>query len=55
MTEIQNLTEVVFENGETKIDNDCFVNCHENIVIKAPAGGYVEEYAKQYNLKFEAL
>ena len=51
----KNLKEVIFENGETKIDNDCFTLCHENLVIKAPAGGFVEEYAKQYNLKFEAL
>lgn len=51
----KNLTEVVFENGETVIDNDCFVGCQENLVIKAPAGGYVEDYAKKYNIKFEAI
>ena len=49
------LTEVVFENGETKLDNDCFVGCQANLVIKAPAGGYVEEYAKKYNLTFKAI
>ena len=49
------LTEVIFENGNTRLDNDCFVGCNENLVIKAPAGGYVEEYAKQYNIKFEAI
>ena len=51
----KNLSEVIFENGDTGLDNDCFIGCSENLVIKAPAGGYVEEYAKQYNLKFEAL
>ena len=49
-----NLIEAIFENGETKLDNDCFVGCTDNLVIKAPAGGYVEEYAKKYNIKFEA-
>ena len=51
----KNLIEVIFENGNTRLDNDCFVGCHQNLNIKAPAGGYVEEYAKQYNIKFEAL
>ena len=32
-----------------------FAKKHENLVIKAPAGGYVEEYAKKYNIKFEAI
>ena len=49
------LTEVVFENGNTKLDNDCFVGCSNGLVIKAPAGGFVEEYAKQYNLRFEVI
>lgn len=50
----KNLTEVVFENGETKLDNCCFKGCPDMLVIKAPAGGYVEDYAKKYNIKFEA-
>jgi hypothetical protein len=49
------LYDVIFENGNTRLDNDCFVGCNENLVIKAPAGGFVEEYAKQYNLNFEAI
>lgn len=51
----KNLTEIIFENGDTGLDNDCFVGCHENLVIKAPAGGYVEEYARKYRIKFEAV
>ena len=49
------LREVVFENGETGLDNFCFDGCSDELIIKAPAGGYVEEYAKQYNLKFETI
>lgn len=49
------LYEVIFENGNTRLDNDCFMGCDENLVIKAPAGGFVEEYAKKYNIKFEAI
>lgn len=49
------LYEVIFEGGDTKIDNDCFVGRNENLVIKAPKGSFVEEYAKKYNLKFEAI
>lgn len=51
----KSLTEVIFENGETKLDNCCFKGCPEMLVIEAPAGGYVEEYAKKYNIKFEAI
>ena len=51
----KSLTEAIFENGETKLDNCCFKGCPEMLVIKAPAGGYVEEYAKKYNIKFEAI
>ena len=51
----KNLTEVIFENGETSLDNCCFEGCSDSLVIKAPAGGYVEEYAKKYNLKFEGI
>ena len=51
----KSLTEAIFENGETKLDNSCFKGCPEMLVIKAPAGGYVEEYAKKYNIKFEAI
>jgi hypothetical protein len=46
---------VFFENGETKLDNCCFYGCNELLIIKAPSGGYVEEYAKKYNLKFEGI
>lgn len=49
------LREVIFENGETGLDNLCFEGCPDDLIIKAPAGGYIEEYAKQYNLKFEAI
>jgi hypothetical protein len=51
----RNLREVVFENGETGLDNFCFEGCPDELIIKAPAGGYVEEYAKQYNLKLETI
>ena len=51
----KNLREVIFENGETGLDNLCFEGCPDDLIIKAPAGGYVEEYAKQYNLKFETI
>lgn len=51
----RNLREVVFENGETGLDNFCFEGCPDELIIKAPAGGYVEEYTKQYNLKFETI
>lgn len=51
----KNLTEVIFENGETGLDNCCFEGCSDSLVIKAPAGGFVENYAKEYNIKFEAI
>ena len=51
----KNLTEVIFENGETKLDNNCFLECSDLLIVKAPAGGYVEEYAKEYGLKFQAI
>ena len=49
------LKEIIFQNGETKLDNCCFDGCNDSLVIKAPAGGYIEEYAKKYNIKFEAI
>lgn len=49
------LTEVVFENENTIIDNDCFKGCQDCLIIKSIPGGNVEAYAKQYNLKFEAI
>ena len=49
------LKEIVFQNGETELDNCCFEGCADSLVIKAPAGGHVEEYAKQYNIRFETL
>ena len=51
----RNLREVIFENGGTKIDNSCFEGCSGELIIKAPSGGYVEEYSKKYNIRFEAL
>ena len=51
----KNLKEVVFENGEVKLDNCCFEDCCKKLIIKAAAGSFVEEYAKKYNIKFETL
>lgn len=51
----KNLQCVVFENGDTKLDNDCFSGCSDTLVVKAPAGGYVEKYAQQYQVKFESF
>ena len=49
----KNLQSVTFENGNTEIGKSCFVGCSKMLVIKAPAGGNVEKYAKKYNIKFE--
>lgn len=51
----KNLQCVVFENGDTKLDNDCFLGCSDTLVIKAPSGGYVEKYAQKYQVKFESI
>ncbi len=50
-----NLKCVVFENGQTKLDNDCFLGCSDELVINAPCGGYVEEYANKYGIKFKSI
>lgn len=51
----KNLREVVFENGETHLDKGCFEGCSDTLIVKAPADGFVEEYTKKYNLKFEGI
>ena len=50
----KSLTEIVFENGDTKMDNNCFKGCPD-ILVKAPAGGFVEDYAIKNNLRFQAI
>lgn len=50
-----NLKCVVFENGQTKLVNDCFLGCSDELVINAPCGGYVEEYANKYGIKFKSI
>lgn len=49
------LVRATFENANTVLDNDCFNGCHNNLVIKAPSGGTVEEYARKYNIEFEVI
>ena len=49
------LQSATFENANTVLDNDCFTGVHNDLVIKAPSGGTVEEYASKYNIKFEAI
>ena len=51
----RNLKEITFNNAETRLDNNCFLGCSDALVIKAPVGGYIEEYAKQYNIIFESI
>ena len=51
----KNLQSVTFENGETNLGDKCFTSCPKTLVIKAPAGGKIEEYAKKYKLTFEAI
>ena len=51
----KNLKCTVFENGQTKLDNDCFLGCSEELVIKAPRGSNVEEYANKYGIKFKSI
>ena len=51
----KNLQCIVFENGDTGLDNDCFVNCANTLIIKAPSGGYVEKYAQNYKVQFESI
>ena len=49
------LMSATFENANTVLDNECFKGCHNDLIIKAPSGGTVEEYARKYNIKFEAI
>ena len=49
------LVSVTFENADTVLDNECFKGCHNDLIIKASSGGTVEEYARKYNIKFEAI
>ena len=49
------LVSATFENTNTVLDIDCFKGCHNDLVIKSPSGGTVEEYARKYNIKFEAI
>lgn len=49
------LVSAIFENANTVLDNNCFMGCHEALFLKAPSGGTVEEYARKYNIKFEAI
>lgn len=49
------LQRVTFENANTVLDNDCFNGHRNDLVIKAPAGGTVQEYAAKYQIQFEAI
>lgn len=49
------LQSATFENANTVLDNDCFTGVHNDLVIKAPSGGTVEEYARKYNIEFETI
>ena len=49
------LVSATFENANTVLDNECFKGCHNDLIIKASSGGTVEEYARKYNIKFEAI
>ena len=49
------LMSVTFENVNTVLDIDCFTGIHNNLVIKAPSGGTVEEYARKHNIEFETI
>lgn len=49
------LTEVVIPNSVTSIGSSAFKGCSEALTIKGQTGSYVEEYAKENNLRFVAL
>lgn len=51
----KNLKCVAFENGDTTFECDCFDGCSEELLIKAPSGGFVEKFSKQYNKCFEPI
>ena len=47
---------VIFENGNTVFEIDCFDGCEDSLIVKAPAGGFVEEViTKHTNVKFEKI
>lgn len=46
---------VVFEDGGTTFECDCFDGCSEKLVIKAPSGGFIENFAKQYSKRFKPI
>lgn len=49
------LQSIVFKNADTILDNDCFIGCHKDLIIKANVGGNVEKYAKENGLRFKAI
>lgn len=51
----KNLKCVAFENGDTTFEIDCFDGCSEALVIKAPSGGFVENFSKKYCRHFESI
>ena len=51
----KNLKCVAFENGDTTFEIDCFDGCSEALVIKAPSGGFVENFSKKYSIHFESI
>ena len=48
------LTRVTIPASVTKIGRDAFVNC-PHLTIRAPAGSYAEQYAKEHSIPFQAL
>lgn len=50
----KNLTEVYLPASLTNIREGCFLECSEELTIKAPKGSYAETYATENNYKFEA-
>lgn len=50
----RNLTSITMLNGITRIGRNAFSRC-DKLTIYAPAGGYVERYAKENRIPFEAI
>ena len=50
----KSLKKVVISNSETLIEINAFQFCNI-LTIYAPAGSYAEQYAKENNIKFEAI
>ena len=46
--------DVTIPEGVTEIGSSAFDGC-KKLTIHAPAGSYVEEYAKKNKIKFEAI